>query len=113
MRLLLRRAMRVMGQQLAWLALALVLDAAIAVMAILAVPSVKLSGLLGLAPLLACFDLDDHVAAALALPDLGAAIKRVVRLLLEHAGDGLADDVLLVLGEPLPVPRPQAAVVSG
>ena len=50
------------------------------------------------------FDLDDHVAAALALPDLGDAVKRVVRLLLEHAGDGLADDVLLVLGEPMPDP---------
>jgi hypothetical protein len=47
------------------------------------------------------FDLDHRVAAALALPDLGAAVKRVVRLLLEHSGDGLADDVLLVLGEPL------------
>ena len=50
------------------------------------------------------FDLDHRVAAALALPDLGAAVKRVVRLLLEHSGDGLADDVLLVLGEPIPVP---------
>jgi len=48
------------------------------------------------------FDLGDHVATALALPDLEAAVKRVARLLLEHAGDGLADDVLLVLGEPLP-----------
>jgi serine phosphatase RsbU (regulator of sigma subunit) len=48
------------------------------------------------------FGLDDRVAAALALPDLGAAVKRVVRLLLEHTRDGLADDVLLVLGEPLP-----------
>lgn len=47
------------------------------------------------------FDLDDHVAAALALPDLHAAVGHVARLLLEHAGDGLADDVLLVLGEPL------------
>jgi hypothetical protein len=47
------------------------------------------------------FDLDHQVAAALALPDLGAAVKRVVRLLLEHSGDGLTDDVLLVLGEPL------------
>ena len=47
------------------------------------------------------FDLDDHVAAALALPDRDAAVKRVVRLLLEHAGGGLADDVLLVLGEPV------------
>jgi sigma-B regulation protein RsbU (phosphoserine phosphatase) len=48
------------------------------------------------------FDLDDQVAAALGLPELAAAVNRVVRLLLEHAGDGLADDVLLVLGEPLP-----------
>ncbi len=43
------------------------------------------------------FDLDHRVAAALALPDLGAAVKRVVRLLLEHSGDGLTDDVALVL----------------
>jgi phosphoserine phosphatase RsbU/P len=50
------------------------------------------------------FDLGDQVAAALALPDLDAAVKHVVRLLLEHAGDGLADDVLLVLGEPLAAP---------
>ncbi len=52
------------------------------------------------------FDLDEHVAAALAVPDLDVAVRRVVRLLLEHAGDGLADDVLLVLGqaiEPGPV----------
>jgi len=42
------------------------------------------------------------VAAALALPGLEAAVKGVVRLLLEHAGDDLSDDVLLVLGEPLP-----------
>jgi phosphoserine phosphatase RsbU/P len=46
------------------------------------------------------FGLDDHVGTALALPDLGAAVKGVVRLLLEHAGDDLADDVLLVLAEP-------------
>jgi hypothetical protein len=45
-------------------------------------------------------DLDDHVAAALAAPDLHAAIRGVVRLLLDHVGDGLADDVLLVLSEP-------------
>src|SRR5712691_8134093 len=52
------------------------------------------------------FDLDDRVAAALglpdrALPDLDGAIKRVVRLLLDHAGGELTDDVLLVLCEPL------------
>jgi phosphoserine phosphatase RsbU/P len=46
------------------------------------------------------FHLGTEVAAALALPDLDAAVKRVVRLLIEHAGDRLADDVLLVLGEP-------------
>jgi len=46
-------------------------------------------------------DLDDHVAAALAAPDLNAAIQSVVRLLLDHTGDGLADDVLLVLSEPV------------
>ena len=34
---------------------------------------------------------------ALALPDLGAAVKRLVRLLLEHSGDGLTDGVALVL----------------
>ena len=50
------------------------------------------------------FDLGDRVAAALALPDLDGAVKSVVRLLLEHAGDGLADDVLLVLGEPMADP---------
>jgi hypothetical protein len=48
------------------------------------------------------FDLDDRVAAALGLPELAAAVSRVIRLLLEHAGGGLADDVLLVLGEPRP-----------
>jgi len=47
------------------------------------------------------FDLDDHVAAAPALPDRDAAVKRVARRLLEHAGGGLADDVLLVLCEPV------------
>ena len=41
------------------------------------------------------------MAAALALPDLGAAVKQVVRLLLQHSGDGLTNDVLLVLGEPV------------
>jgi len=40
------------------------------------------------------------VAKALAEPDLDAAVRQVVRLLLEHAGGRLADDVLLVLGEP-------------
>jgi phosphoserine phosphatase RsbU/P len=50
------------------------------------------------------FGLDEHVAAALALPDLDAAVGRVARLLLEHAGGALADDVLLVLGEPVACP---------
>ena len=45
------------------------------------------------------------MAAALARPDLAGpdldgAVKRVVRLLLEHAGDGLSDHVLLVLCQP-------------
>jgi hypothetical protein len=44
------------------------------------------------------------VAAALARPDLDAAVKRVVGLLLEHAGEGLADDVLLVLCQPMADP---------
>jgi phosphoserine phosphatase RsbU/P len=61
------------------------------------------------------FDLGDRVAAALALPDLtppnlagsnlalphlDGAVKRVARLLLEHAGGELTDDVLLVLCQP-------------
>jgi serine phosphatase RsbU (regulator of sigma subunit) len=50
------------------------------------------------------FDLDDRVAAALRLPELGMAVNRVVTLLLEHAGRGLADDVLLVLAELLAGP---------
>jgi len=40
------------------------------------------------------------VVKALAELDLDAAVRQVVRLLLEHAGGRLADDVLLVLGEP-------------
>ena len=40
------------------------------------------------------------VARALAEPDLDTAVRQVVSLLLEHAGGRLADDVLLVLGEP-------------
>jgi phosphoserine phosphatase RsbU/P len=46
------------------------------------------------------FDLGPQVAEALAEPDLDAAIQRLVGLLLKHAGGRLADDVLLVLGEP-------------
>jgi serine phosphatase RsbU (regulator of sigma subunit) len=41
------------------------------------------------------------VAEALAEPDLDAAIRQLVRLLLAHAGGRLADDVLLVLSEPV------------
>ena len=40
------------------------------------------------------------MAKALAEPDLQAAVRQVVSLLLEHAGGRLANDVLLVLGEP-------------
>jgi hypothetical protein len=43
----------------------------------------------------------DLARSDVALADLDGAVKRVVRLLLEHSGDGLTDDVLLVLGEPL------------
>jgi hypothetical protein len=39
------------------------------------------------------------VATALATPDLDGAVRGVVKLLLDHAGDGLTDDVLLVLSE--------------
>jgi sigma-B regulation protein RsbU (phosphoserine phosphatase) len=46
------------------------------------------------------FALNAPVAAALGTPGLDAAVRRVVRLLLEHVGAGLADDVLLVLAEP-------------
>jgi sigma-B regulation protein RsbU (phosphoserine phosphatase) len=56
------------------------------------------------------FDLDEQVAEALAVPGLDAAIKSVVKLLLEHGGDKLADDVLLVLGEPV---EPTAASPIG
>jgi phosphoserine phosphatase RsbU/P len=45
------------------------------------------------------FALDAQVAAALAASSLDVAIRRVVKLLFEHAGDGLTDDVLLVLSE--------------
>jgi hypothetical protein len=46
-------------------------------------------------------DLDDRVAAALAIPGLDACVQRVGGLLLEHAGHALCDDVLLVVAEPL------------
>ena len=64
------------------------------------------------------FALDSHVAAALTAagparagldglvrPDLDGAVRRVVRLLLEHAAGGLTDDVLLVMCE-LVAPAP-------
>ena len=40
------------------------------------------------------------VTKALAEPDLDAAVRQVVSLLLKHAGGRLTNDVLLVLGEP-------------
>jgi phosphoserine phosphatase RsbU/P len=47
------------------------------------------------------FDLSQQtVAGALAEPDLDAAVRHVVKLLLKHAGRRLADDVLLVLSQP-------------
>jgi phosphoserine phosphatase RsbU/P len=45
--------------------------------------------------------LSDLARSDLALSDLDGAVKRVVRLLLEHAGSELTDDVLLVLAEPV------------
>ena len=49
------------------------------------------------------FDLEQQtIAEALAAPDLDGAIQAIVGLLHEHAGGRLADDVLLVLGEPIP-----------
>jgi serine phosphatase RsbU (regulator of sigma subunit) len=46
-------------------------------------------------------ELDDHLAAALAAPDPDAAVARLAGLLTEHAADRLADDVLLVVTEPV------------
>ena len=46
-------------------------------------------------------ELSDLARSDLALSDLDGAVKRVVRLLLEHAGGELTDDVLLVLAEPV------------
>ena len=47
------------------------------------------------------FDLrQQSIAEALTAPDLDDAVQQVVRLHLEHVGDRLADDVLLVLGQP-------------
>jgi hypothetical protein len=43
----------------------------------------------------------DLARSDVALADLDGAVKRVVRLLLEHAGGELTDDVLLVLAEPV------------
>jgi phosphoserine phosphatase RsbU/P len=47
------------------------------------------------------FALDRGVAAALGAPELDAAVQRVAGLLLGHAADELADDVLLVLASPM------------
>ena len=48
------------------------------------------------------FDLSHQkIAEALAEPDLDVAIRRLVKLLLEHARGRLDDDVLIVLGEPV------------
>jgi serine phosphatase RsbU (regulator of sigma subunit) len=46
-------------------------------------------------------ELGSQAAEALAEPDLDAAVRRLARLLRQHAGRTLADDVLLVLGEPV------------
>ena len=107
MRLLPRRATRAMSQQHVWIIIALVLDAVIAVTGIVIGHSFNLTGLLAVGPLLACARCNGPMTALVAAYALtlcavvAAAVKRVVRLLLEHSGDGLTDDVLLVLGEPL------------
>lgn len=44
--------------------------------------------------------IDGHVADALAAADLDACVEHVAALLLEHAGNALGDDVLLVVAEP-------------
>jgi len=61
------------------------------------------------------FDLcQQAIAEALAEPDLDVAIRQVVRLLLEHAGGRLHDDVLLVLGQPAAVePAPGSGHLPG
>lgn len=46
-------------------------------------------------------ELDGRVAAALAAPGLDSCVRQVAGLLIEHAGDTLGDDVLLVVAEPL------------
>jgi phosphoserine phosphatase RsbU/P len=47
------------------------------------------------------FDLGQQsIAEALTAPDLDAAIRQLVGLLMNHAGGRLVDDVLLVLSEP-------------
>ena len=51
------------------------------------------------------------VAEALAESDLDAAIRQLVRLLLAHAAGRLANDVLLVLSEPVGPRRPVFPVV--
>ena len=80
-----------MGQQPVWMVIALVLDAVIAVTGILIGGSFNLTGLLAVGSLLACARCNGRMTALVAgwLPDLGVAVKRVVRLLLEHSGDGL------------------------
>jgi phosphoserine phosphatase RsbU/P len=55
------------------------------------------------------FDLGQQsIAEALTAPDLDAAIRQLVGLLMNHAGGRLADDVLLVLGEPSVTEETQA-----
>ena len=55
------------------------------------------------------FELSQQVVAeALAKPHLDAAVRQLVRLLLDHAGGRLADDVLLVLSEPSVTQQTQA-----
>jgi phosphoserine phosphatase RsbU/P len=59
------------------------------------------------------FDLRQQtVAGALAEPDLDAAVRHLVKLLLKHAGGRLADDVLLVLSQPCATPCVKRAITA-
>jgi len=75
-----------MGQQRVWLVMALVLGAAIAVMAISAVPTVKLSGLLGVVPLLASARCSGRMTALAACYVLALGV--VVTVVTNTSGTG-------------------------
>ena len=84
MRLVLRRATRIMGQQHVWIMIALVVDAVIAVTGILVGAAFNMAGLLVAGPLLACARCNGRMTAlvagyALVLCGLLAAVTSTVR----------------------------------